>query len=52
MSLAPSFHVDLVSKMKTNTYTLATDGSNDSDLTKINNLIVKIVDISLSKVII
>ena len=29
-----SLHVDLVSKLKTDQYTLATDGSNNSDLTK------------------
>ena len=46
-ALAPNCHVDLVSKMKTNQYTLATDGSNDSDITKMNTLTLKIVDISL-----
>jgi hypothetical protein len=33
-ALTPSFHVDLVFKM----CTLATGGSNDSDLTKMNHL--------------
>jgi hypothetical protein len=46
-ALAPNCHVDLVSKMKTNQYTLATDGSNDSDITKMNTLTLKIVEISL-----
>jgi hypothetical protein len=32
------------------THTLATDGSNDSDLTKRNPLTTKIFDISLNKV--
>jgi len=37
-ALTQSFHIDLVSKMKVNgLYTLATDGSNDSDLTKIES---------------
>ena len=44
------FHIDLVSKMKTNQYTLATDESYDSDLTKLNPLTVKIFDISFSTV--
>ena len=37
-ALSPSVHVDLISKMKPNPYTLATDGSNDSNLTKMNRL--------------
>ena len=36
--------------MKTNPFTLAIDGSNDSDLTKFNPLTVNIFDISFSKV--
>ena len=36
--------------MKTNQYTLATDESYDSDLTKLNPLTVKIFDISFSTV--
>ena len=46
-ALSPSVHVDLISKMKPNPYTLATDGSNDSDITKMNTLTLKIVEISL-----
>ena len=48
--LTQRFLVDLVYKMKTNPYTLAADGSNDSDLTKLNPLTVKIFDISLGTV--
>jgi hypothetical protein len=33
-ALTPSFNVDLVLKMKANSYTLATGGSNDSYLSK------------------
>jgi hypothetical protein len=36
--------------MKTNPYTLATDGGNDSDLTKLNPLTLNIFDIFLNKV--
>ena len=48
--LAPSFHVDLVSKMKTNPYTLATDWSNDSGFYPNESFDLKILDISLNKV--
>jgi hypothetical protein len=49
-ALTQSFQIDLVSKMKANPYTLTTDGSNDSDLTKLNPLTIKIFDISFNKI--
>jgi hAT family C-terminal dimerisation region len=49
-ALAPSFHAALVNVMQNNPYSLATDGSNDSDLTKMNPVTVKIYDINRSMV--
>jgi hypothetical protein len=49
-ALTQNVHVDLVSKMKPNPYSLTIDRSNDSDLTKLNPLTVTIFDISFSKV--
>ena len=48
--IVPSLHVDLVDLKWKPTHTLATDGSNDSEFTKMNLLTVKIFDISLSKI--
>jgi hypothetical protein len=44
--IVPSLHVDLVDLKWKPTHTLATDGSNDSEFTKMNLLTVKIFDIS------
>lgn len=45
-ALAPGFHKDFVLKMKSGPYrpTLATNGSNESDLTKMNPFTMKIID--------
>lgn len=50
-ALAPSFHGYLVSQMKTLPFTLATDGSNNSDLTKMNPVTVKLFDVNCNKVV-
>lgn len=45
------FQMSLVDKMKTEPFSLATDGSNDSGLQKMNSLTVRISDVSRGEVI-
>ena len=49
-ALVPSFHQKLVSQMQNLAFTLAADGSNDSELTKMNPVTMKIYDVNTSKV--
>ncbi|XP_033932843.1 uncharacterized protein [Pseudochaenichthys georgianus] len=50
-AVAPHFRKELVMKMRTNPFTLITDGSNDTGREKMNPLTVRVYDSSTSKVV-
>ena len=50
-SLAPNFLKGTIESMTADVYSLSTDGSNDTDLEKMNPLRVKLYDVNTSRVV-